>query len=110
MPILNPRSHSVSNTDEEHKFGRALYDEVTGHLDIAFKPKQEGDTGKALIDYGSDIPDNTEGRRYRNSYGRNPSDATAATTYTNSADTRRATDKVQHTVNFDNREYHQNSC
>ena len=72
LPKLNPRSHPASNTDEAQEFGKALHDEITCILEIAFKPQEEDDTEIELVYDGSDIPDDTEGRRPRNNQQRNP--------------------------------------
>ena len=80
LPNLNPRCHPVSNTDEAQEFRRALYDEMTGILKIAFKPKEDDDLEAVAIIYdGSDIPDDTEGRRPRNNKKRNPPKSAATT-------------------------------
>ena len=106
LPKLNPRSHPVSNMDEAQEFRRALHDEISGILEIAFKPQEEVDMEIALIYDGSDIPDDTEGRRPRNNDKRNPPLEPTTAGSTNTTNTMRATEKSQFTINFDDRQHH----
>ena len=107
LPKLNPRSHPVSNTDEAQEFGRALHDEISGMLEIAFKPHEENDTEIMVIHDGSDIEDDTEDRRLRNDDKRNPPEPTTATAGSiDNTNTKRATENPLLTVNFNDREHH----
>ena len=112
LPQLNPRSHHVNDSDKDHKFGKALYSEITGILEVPFIPEKynKKETSRhtciAITD-SSDIPDQTKGRKAKQNNKRNPPEPTDTTADPTEVTThRKDTEKVQHTINFNDKEQH----
>ena len=81
---------------------------MTSILNITFKPQEDDDVETmTIIHDSSNIPDYTEGRRTRNNDKKNlPESATASAGSTDITNTRKATEKPQHTINFDDKEHY----
>ena len=113
---LNPRAHQVNDSVEAHEFGKALYDEMTGILEVPFIPEEDNDKENGRhtcisITDGSDIPDQTEGRKTKQNNKRNPPEPMAmAAEITEATTTRKAIEKSQHTINFSDKEQHRHNA
>ena len=109
LPMINPRAVTINSTDDVHKLGRDLGEDVLEIAKQAFKPIPEGEEDDPVICYdGSDIPDDNT-RKSCNVTNRTNQNTTNSNITTRTT-TGRAQERAQHTVNFESREQHRNSA
>ena len=102
LPCINPRAVTINNTDDAHKMGRDIQEDILEILNYTFKPIPEGEEDRVGICYdGSDIPnDNTK---------RPHSTRTNQGSTNNNITNRNNTGRATHTVNFEDRDNHRTS-
>ena len=110
LPRINPRAATLNSTDDAHKLGRDIQEDVMEILDYAFKPIPEGQEDNIQVCYdGSDIPDDNTKKKCPIGDKRTAQGPTGHGS-TNRTNPGRNQDRAQHTVNFEDRNSHRTSA
>ena len=110
LPRINPRAANFNSMDDAQRLGREIQDNVTEILNYAFNPipeEEEEDRMEGCYD-GSDIPDDNT-RRNHGTGARKMNQAPTGHNNSTRVNIGQNSNKIHHTVNFDDREQHRTS-